>query len=139
MFDSVLNTPLQMLRPFSNKSRKCLIGELALCRQIWSLYSKTSNERRQYSSDYIHLISLLKVNFCRSFLILLWRWFRQTRTDKQKCKMIGNILDGYVITCHCIIWDKIFKNGPSKICGRQPLKNLKGYGCFEQNIPLQIF
>ena len=20
------------------------------------------------------------------------------------------------------IWDKIFKNGPSKICGRQPLK-----------------
>ena len=21
-------------------------------------------------------------------------------------------------------WDKIFKNGPSKICGRQPLKTL---------------
>ena len=21
-----------------------------------------------------------------------------------------------------IIWDKVFKNGPSKICGRQPLK-----------------
>ena len=26
------------------------------------------------------------------------------------------------------IWDKVFKNGPSKICGRQPLKNSKGYG-----------
>ena len=26
------------------------------------------------------------------------------------------------------IWDKVFKNGPSKICGTQPLKNLKGYG-----------
>ena len=26
------------------------------------------------------------------------------------------------------ICDKVFKNGPSKICGRQPLKNLKGYG-----------
>ena len=25
-------------------------------------------------------------------------------------------------------WDKALKNGPSKICGRQPLKNLKGYG-----------
>ena len=25
-----------------------------------------------------------------------------------------------------IIWDKAFKNGSSKICGRQPLKNLKG-------------
>ena len=24
--------------------------------------------------------------------------------------------------------DKVFKNGPSKICGKQPLKNLKGYG-----------
>ena len=23
------------------------------------------------------------------------------------------------------IWDKVFKNGPSEICERQPLKNLK--------------
>ena len=26
------------------------------------------------------------------------------------------------------IWEKVFKNEPSKICGRQSLKNLKGYG-----------
>ena len=26
------------------------------------------------------------------------------------------------------IWGKVFKSGPSKICGRHPLKNLKGYG-----------
>ena len=26
------------------------------------------------------------------------------------------------------IWDKVFNNRSSKICGRQPLKNLKGYG-----------
>ena len=25
-------------------------------------------------------------------------------------------------------WEKVFKNGPSKICERQALKNLKGYG-----------
>ena len=25
-------------------------------------------------------------------------------------------------------WDKVFGNGPSKICGRQSLKNLNGYG-----------
>ena len=31
-----------------------------------------------------------------------------------------------------IIWDKVFKRGPSKICGRQPLKNLKGYGLPKQ-------
>ena len=24
-------------------------------------------------------------------------------------------------------WDKVLKSGPSEICGRQPLKNLKGY------------
>ena len=36
-------------------------------------------------------------------------------------------------------WVKVFKNGPSKICGRQPLKNLKGYGLLKQTISLQIF
>ena len=32
------------------------------------------------------------------------------------------------------IWDKVFKNAPTKICGRQPLKNLKGYGLLKQTI-----
>ena len=36
------------------------------------------------------------------------------------------------------IWDKVFKNGPSKICGRQPLKNLKGHGLYKQ-IALRMF
>ena len=36
------------------------------------------------------------------------------------------------------IWDKVFKNGPSKICGRQPLKNLKGHGLYKQ-ITLRMF
>ena len=30
-------------------------------------------------------------------------------------------------------WDKVFKNGSSKICGRQPLKHLKWYG--QLNLP----
>ena len=34
---------------------------------------------------------------------------------------------------------KIFKNGPSKICGRQPFKNSKWYGLPKQTISLQIF
>ena len=38
-----------------------------------------------------------------------------------------------------IIWDKVFKNRPSKICERQPLKNLKGYGLLKQIISVQIF
>ena len=32
-----------------------------------------------------------------------------------------------------MIWEKVYKNAPSKICERQSLKNFKGYGlrrCF---------
>ena len=36
-----------------------------------------------------------------------------------------------------IMWDKVFKSGPSKICGRQSLKNLNGYGLVKQTISLQ--
>ena len=39
-------------------------------------------------------------------------------------------------------WDKGFKNGPDKICERQPLKNLKGYGLLKwdcTSIPLKRF
>ena len=39
-----------------------------------------------------------------------------------------------------IIWVKVFKIGPSKICGRQPFKNLKSHfkffkGCLPQIVP----
>ena len=37
------------------------------------------------------------------------------------------------------ICDKVFKIGLSKFCGRQPLKNLKGYGFLKQTISLQKF
>ena len=38
------------------------------------------------------------------------------------------------------IWDKIFNNGLSKTYGRQPLKNLKGYGLFQaHHTPLIFF
>ena len=29
-------------------------------------------------------------------------------------------------------WERVFMNGPSKICGRQPLKKLKWYGLLKQ-------
>ena len=34
--------------------------------------------------------------------------------------------------------DKISKNGPNKICGRQSLKNLEGYGLFKGQ-PFKFF
>ena len=38
-------------------------------------------------------------------------------------------------------WDKVFKNGPSKICGRLSLENLKGYeaGCIPSNFLKAVF
>ena len=54
------------------------------------------------------------------------------------CKFIRNLKESYVQNlsqvllwgCHWkndYIWVKVFKNGPSRICGRQPLKYLKWY------------
>ena len=39
--------------------------------------------------------------------------------------------------CNPCIWVKVFENGPSKICERQPLKNLKLYGLLGR--PIYIF
>ena len=33
-------------------------------------------------------------------------------------------------------WNKLFKNGPNKICGKQPLKKQKEYGLINQAICL---
>ena len=40
---------------------------------------------------------------------------------------------------HSYIWDKVFKSGPSKNCGRQPSKNLNGYGLLRKTVSIQIF
>ena len=37
------------------------------------------------------------------------------------------------------VWDKVFKSGLSKFCGRQPLKNLKESDPLKQTIFLEIF
>ena len=61
-----------------------------------------------------------------------------TITPKCNCTLEPGIIPHYLLRCNLYsdlrkellndIWDKVFKSGPSKICGKQPLKNLKGYG-----------
>ena len=36
-------------------------------------------------------------------------------------------------------WGKVFKNGPNKIYGRQPSKNLERHNLLKQTISLKIF
>ena len=45
---------------------------------------------------------------------------------------LSEFIESYYIS------DKVFKNGPRKICGRQPLKNLKGYGMLEQFLQILL-
>ena len=45
-----------------------------------------------------------------------------------------HVLKTCLIKCCFYKWDKVFKSGPCKICGRQPLKNVKGYGLLKQNL-----
>ena len=57
--------------------------------------------------------------------------FTDIKVPKKVPKLLTNILP--------CIWVKVFKNGPSKSCGRQLLKNLKWYGLLRQTISLQNF
>ena len=48
---------------------------------------------------------------------------------KNKLQMNNTSLTKYVSELTPRLkWDKVFKSGLKKFCGRQPLKNLKGYG-----------
>ena len=38
-----------------------------------------------------------------------------------------------------LTYNKVYKNGPNKFCGSQPLKNWKGMVCFDRLLSLQIF
>ena len=54
-------------------------------------------------------------------------------------RTVLNIRNKYGAILCCYIWDKVFKIGSSKICGREPVKNLKGFGQLKQTISIQIF
>ena len=70
-----------------------------------------------------------------TFNLLIYRG-KECEIDKKATERQKFYLNSLIIRHK---WDKVFKNGPSKTCGRQPLKNLKEYGPLKQTIPLQIF
>ena len=71
---------------------------------------------------------LIKVKTITKIRIL--SYWNELLSDKQaKLFCIVHCLSAYFNSAlKSVFWKKVFKNGPSKICGRQPLKNLKGYG-----------
>ena len=58
--------------------------------------------------------------------MISWKYLVVLYSFTHKC--IEKVKDKTQLVCAKILigeskWDKVFKNGPSKICGRQPLKN----------------
>ena len=84
---------------------------------------------------------LTTCNLCGLFMLhktFLTMWFFYVTQNFD----VGRIFSVHDLSLYAwrynIIWDKVFKSGPTKICGRQPLKLLKGYGLFKQTISLHI-
>ena len=51
--------------------------------------------------------------------------------DNDKLLVQIEIFERILNRLNGIKWDRVYKNGPSKICGRQPIRNLKEYGLQE--------
>ena len=64
--------------------------------------------------------------------MFLWLRFGKS-PDLPLIRSSSDVQIGYLY----VIWDKVFKNGQSKLCGRQPVKNFTWsfLECFAPNIP----
>ena len=83
----------------------------------------------------------------------VWEGIKKKKKKKKKKMLIpivfiGNFANLWICTFRIIviirqwrrcIWVKVFKNGPSMVCGRQPLKSLKWYGLLRQKTVLELF
>ena len=84
----------------------------------WSLLTAIT------ASMLLHFLILyapfMKVWFCLMFFLI--------------CKIVSTEQLTFCNSSYCSIrkWVDVFKNGPSKICRKQPLKNLKWYGLRRQ-------
>ena len=67
--------------------------------------------------------------FCWMYSLTKWKWEIQKRESKINLKYFSG----------CEIRDKVFKNGPRKICGWQPLKIFKEYGLLSRPYSFKAF
>ena len=98
-------------KQLSNNSRNNLLGKTDLC-----------------SIDHVYIDSLILKHWLTNKFNLV-PWVSQTaRKFRRVFRILSNLCDGDFLLHYK--WDKAFKNGLSKICGRQPLKNLKDIVCY---------
>ena len=77
---------------------------------------QTSNLRFQYFGIYNFMISILVLDSSFKFLSGIPNFKVEISFSSSRISIITS--DSFAI-----IWNKLFNNGPGKICGRQPLKN----------------
>ena len=86
----------------------------------------------------------------KEYLWCCWKKFETLRTDilSRKyqsrfkhftCPLLNTLFHLWNLILTYETWDKVFKNGPSKIRGEQPLKNLKWYGLPHRPYHLEFF
>ena len=92
-----------------------------LIKVFWYLHRKLHFEIQKSSAKPSSFFSLILTH-------LLWKMQRWTCSNIVKTGWLEYCERSNKYLYPADIWDKILKNGPSKICGRQPLKNLKRYG-----------
>ena len=77
-------------------------------------------------------------NFCKEKHICCELKIPKCKTSEER-SISGNTCYILLAPYKMIIWNKVFKNGPSKICGRQHLKKLKLCGLFKQKLFKAVF
>ena len=84
------------------------------CLMKWKLKNCMWKQQKNIMVSVYYVAGLRKDKVEHSFRFLPWVWLISWLVDEN------------------VIWDKVFKNGASNICGRQPLKNLKWYDLSKQ-------
>ena len=76
------------------------------------------------------------VSFSENFVYVPIEWSRSTCTEYCEKILFPPNTHSYI---RLYIWNKVFKNRPSEICGRLPLKNLTWYGLLNSNFLMAVF
>ena len=72
-------------------------------------------------------------------LVYYWYQWKDTASVSMHYEQYIMLYCAHINCYQSCIGDKVFKNGPSEFCEKQPLKNLKWYGLPEQTISVQVF
>ena len=93
-----------------------------------------SNYNNTFKFIYYVKTQQIQLSFC-----LLLAFEKSSRYYEMKKKISKKYHCSFLQICIYIKWVMVFKNGPSKICGREPLKNWSDMVCLSRPYHFKIF